>query len=245
MIIEACVDSVISALAAQDGGARRIELCDSLNEGGITPSAAKIALCRERLSIQVFVLIRPRAGDFHYGDTETAVMLRDIAMAKGLGADGVVIGALNRDGTIDVERVKQMVAVARPMAVTFHRAFDQTPDALRALEVLRTLGIERVLTSGRAATALEGVVTLKQLVEVGAGRVTILAGGGVNEENAAQIVEESGVTELHIRGTVPVASEMTYRNSVVSFSKPQLPNDTLLVTDANRVRAVIAAVGDR
>jgi len=242
MIIEACVDSVGSALAAQDGGADRIELCDALNDGGVTPSAGKIALCRERLRIPVFVLIRPRAGDFHYGETETAVMLRDMAMAKGLGADGVVIGALNTDGTIDVERVRRLVEAARPMAVTFHRAFDVTPEPLEALETLKQLGIERVLTSGQAGTALEGMAVLKELVVAAAGRVTILAGGGVNEVNAEQIVRDAGVTELHLRGTVPVASTMTFRNPAVIFTKPQLPNDTQLVTDAARIRAVHEAV---
>jgi copper homeostasis protein len=243
MIIEACVDSVTSALAAQEGGAHRIELCDALTEGGVTPSAGKIALCRERLRIPVVVLIRPRGGDFLYGDTETEVMLRDIAMAKGLGADGVAIGALRADGTIDEARVAAMIAVARPMEVVFHRAFDGTPRPLEALETLKRLGVDRILTSGQAATALEGVGLLKQLVEGTGEKVTILAGGGVNEENAAAIVKGSGVRELHIRGTTAVASGMTYKRAGFDLTKPLMPDNVRAVTDATRVRAVVEGVG--
>ncbi|HVX87648.1 MAG TPA: copper homeostasis protein CutC [Gemmatimonadales bacterium] len=243
MIIEACVDSVSSALAAEKGGARRIELCDALETGGLTPSAAKIQLCKERLSIPVVVLIRARGGDFLYGDTTTEVMLRDIALAKAFGADGVAVGALLPDGTIDIARTRAMIDAARPMEVVFHRAFDGTPKALEALEALKALGVDRVLTSGQAPTALEGVGMLKQLVEGAAGKITILAGGGINEENAAAIVKGSGVDQLHIRGTTAVASGMTYKRPGFDLTKPLMPDNVRSVTDAGRVRAVVEAVG--
>jgi len=242
IIIEACVDSVSSALAAEKGGAGRIELCDALETGGITPSAAKIQLCVERLSIPVIVLIRARGGDFLYGDTTTEEMLRDIALAKEFGADGVAIGALLADGTIDVPRTRAMIEAARPMEVVFHRAFDGTPDPFAALETLIGLGVDRVLTSGQAPTALEGVDILRHLVQAAKGRITILAGGGINEENAAPIVKGSGVQQLHIRGTTAVASGMTYKRPGFDLTKPLMPDNVRSVTDAARVRATVEAV---
>ena len=245
MLIEACVDSVSSALAAEQGGAGRIELCDALETGGLTPSAAKIQLCKERLRIPVVVLIRARAGDFLYGDTTTEVMLRDIALAKAFGADGVAIGALLPDGTIDIARTQAMIEAARPMEVVFHRAFDGTPNPFEALETLKLLKVDRVLTSGQAPTALEGVERLRQLVEGAAGRITILAGGGIDEQNAAAIVQGSGVRELHIRGTTPVASGMTYKKPGFDLTKPLMPDNVRSVTDAGRVRAVVVAARGR
>jgi copper homeostasis protein len=242
VLIEACVDSVSSALAAEKGGAKRIELCDALETGGITPSAAKIQLCVERLSIPVIVLIRARGGDFLYGDTTTEEMLRDIALAKSFGAHGVAIGALLADGTIDVPRTQAMIDAARPMEVVFHRAFDGTPDPFAALETLHGLGVQRILTSGQAPTALEGVDILRHLVQAAKGRITILAGGGINEENAAAIVKGSGVQELHIRGTTAVASGMTYKRPGFDLTKPLMPDNVRGVTDAARVRATVEAV---
>ena len=242
MLIEACVDSVSSALAAEKGGAGRIELCDALETGGITPSAAKIQLCVERLSIPVIVLIRARGGDFLYGDTTTEEMLRDIALAKSFGAAGVAIGALLADGTIDVPRTQAMIDAARPMEVVFHRAFDGTPDPFTALETLHGLGVQRILTSGQAPTALEGVDILRHLVQAAKGRITILAGGGINEENAAAIVKGSGVQELHIRGTTAVVSEMTYKRPGFDLTKPLMPDNLRAVTDARKVKAVVEAV---
>ena len=242
MLIEACVDSVSSAIAAEKGGAKRIELCDALETGGITPSAAKIQLCVERLTIPVIVLIRARGGDFLYGDTTTEEMLRDITLAKSFGAHGVAIGALLADGTIDVPRTQAMIDAARPMEVVFHRAFDGTPDPFAALETLVELGVQRVLTSGQAPTALEGVDILRHLVQAAKGRITILAGGGVNEENATAIVKGSGVSELHIRGTTAVASGMTYKRPGFDLTKPLMPDNVRSVTDAARVRATVEAV---
>jgi copper homeostasis protein len=242
VLIEACVDSVESALAAESGGADRIELCDALVEGGLTPSAGKIALCRERLKIPIVVLIRPRSGDFLYSEGEVELMVRDIYVAKELGAAGVAIGALRPDGRIDQGWMTTMIAAARPMQVVFHRAFDGTPDPLEALETLKALGVDRVLTSGQAATALEGAAILDRLVTAAQGRVAILAGGGVNEENALPLVQKCRVRELHIRGTNAVASGMGYKRPGFDLTKPLMPDNVRAVTDATRVRAVVDVV---
>jgi copper homeostasis protein len=239
VILEACVDSVESALAAQAGGAHRIELCENLPEGGTTPSAGMIEVCRERVRIPVHVLIRPRGGDFVYSDVEIEVMQRDIALARRLGAQGVVFGALHPDGSVDVERTKALLGVSRPLTVTFHRAFDFTPDADAALDTLMQLGIDRVLTSGQAPTAVEGTQTLARLVTRASGRIAILAGGGLNEENVARVTERSGVREVHVRATALLESPASYRPRHLSLQKQPLPNEfDRAVTDPERIRRI-------
>ena len=249
MILEACVDSVESAIAAQTGGAHRIELCDDLLEGGTTPSAGMIEVCRERLHIPVHVLIRPRGGDFVYSDVEIEVMQRDIALARRLGAKGVVFGALHADGTVDVERTRALLGVSRPLSVTFHRAFDFTPDADAALDALIGLGIDRVLTSGQAAMAVEGLSTLARLVTRAAGRIRILAGGGLSEENIGRVAELTGVQEVHVRATALLESPASYRPRHLSLLKQPLPNEfDRAVTDPERIRrisGILEKVGPR
>src|SRR5438045_8217901 len=193
-LVEACVDSVESALAAARGGAHRIELCASLVEGGTTPSAGTLAVCRARLDIPIFVLIRPRGGDFLYSAAELAVMLEDIRRAKQAGAHGVVTGVLRADGAIDVDRTGDVIAAPRPLHVTFHRAFDVCRDASRALEALVALGVERVLGRGQAATAPEGADMIARLVRQAAGRIGVLPGGGVPPDHAAAPVSGAGLT---------------------------------------------------
>src|SRR5437773_991232 len=187
ILVEACVDSVESALAAARGGAHRIELCASLVEGGTTPSAGTLAVCRARLDIPIFVLIRPRGGDFLYSAAELAVMLEDIGRAKEAGAHGVVTGALRADGEIDADRTRELIAAARPLRVTFHRAFDVCRDAGRALETLIALGVDRVLTSGQAGTAPEGVETIARAVRPAVRPVIVQAsfGGACVESGSA------------------------------------------------------------
>jgi copper homeostasis protein len=244
VILEACVDSVESALAAQAGGAHRIELCEDLLEGGTTPSAGMIEVCRERLQIPVHVLIRPRGGDFVYSDVEIEVMQRDIALARRLGAQGVVYGALRADGSVDVERTKALLGVSRPLSVTFHRAFDFTPDADAALDTLIALGIDRVLTSGQAPTAVEGTRTLARLVTRGGGRIRILAGGGLTEENIAKVVADTGVPEVHVRATALLESPASYRPRHLSLLKQPLPNEfDRAVTDPERIRRLSGILG--
>lgn len=233
------MDSVESALAAEAGGARRIELCDNLVEGGTTPSAGMIAACRSRLTIPVFVLVRPRGGDFLFSDAEQDVVLRDIAAARERGADGVVVGALRADGTVNVEQVAAMIEAAGTASVTFHRAFDVSRDPAESLDALVSLGVSRVLTSGQAPSALEGATTLAALVARGSGRIGVLAGGGITEDNVERIVALSGVHEVHVRGTATVESGMRFRSTRVSLGKAFVPDDyRRTVTDRERIQRI-------
>jgi copper homeostasis protein len=244
-LIEACVDSVPSALAAEAGGAGRVELCDNLIEGGTTPSAGTIAEAKARLRIPVFVMIRPRGGDFLYSDVEYDVMLRDVAHARALGADGLVLGLLDGSGAVDVERTRTIVEAARPLPVTFHRAFDVARDADEALTTLMSLGIERVLTSGQAPTASEGAELIARLVQRAAGRIGILPGCGIDETNVRELVTQTGAREVHVRGTSPIRSLMGFRNPRVSFRAAVDSDDSVLdVTDAARIRAIARRLDD-
>ena len=243
VLVEACVDSVASALAAQRGGASRVELCDNLVEGGTTPSAGTIALCRDRLRIPIYVMIRPRGGDFCYSPVELDVMRRDIAAAHALGADGVVLGLLRPDGTVDRRRTRALIALARPLDVTFHRAIDVARDPIAALDDLLALGVDRVLTSGQSRTALAGARAIAALVERAAGRLEILAGGGVDETNAREVVARTGVREIHVRGTSPAKSAMRYKSRRVRMGGAAPADEfTLPVTDARRIRRIVQRV---
>jgi copper homeostasis protein len=194
ILIEVCVDSVASAVAAERGGAKRIELCGDLIEGGITPSAGMIELVRARVSIALQVMIRPRGGDFYYTDDEFEIMQRDIENARKLGADGVVFGILNADGTVDTQRCQRLVALAQPLNVTFHRAFDMTADLFRALEDVFDTGANRILTSGGQPTALEGLPPIAGLVKAAKGRIAIMPGGGVGDPAHPRRIRRSGNT---------------------------------------------------
>lgn len=238
--VEICVDSVESALAAQAGGAQRVELCDNLAEGGTTPSAGMIALTRQHLLIDLNVIIRPRGGDFCYSDLEFAVMKHDVLLAKELGANGIVIGLLNPDGTIDKARTADLIALARPLSVTFHRAFDMTADPQQALEDLIELTVDRVLTSGQESSALEGLDCITVLVQQAAARISVMPGGGVHERNLAKIVQHSGAKEVHLSARTPVASVMTYQNTRVYMGGAYRPPEfTRQATDSTRVAAVV------
>jgi copper homeostasis protein len=242
VLVEACVDTLASALAAEAGGAGRIELCANLIEGGTTPSAGTIGLARERLRVPLFVLVRPRGGDFLHDAGEVAVMCRDVEQARRLGADGVVVGALTPEGQVDEAITRALLDTARPMRVTFHRAFDATIDAAEALEALVALGVDRVLTSGGAATALEGAAALGALVRQAAGRLVVLAGGGLTAATVAPVVAASGVREVHVRGVERVGSPMRFRRAGVGVAKPCVPDEfSRLVTSAERIREVVAA----
>lgn len=215
--IEVCVDSVTSARNALAGGADRVELCDNLVEGGTTPSAGMIKTIREQVSIGLQVMIRPRGGDFLYDEDEFRVMQEDVRQAKSLGADGVVFGLLMSDGNIDRERTQQLIELARPMQVTFHRAFDMVSDASRALEDLISIGVDRVLTSGLEANVVEGAAQLTALVQQAGDRIVILAGGGVRLDNIKSLVEQTGVREIHISARQTIDSQMNYRNHRVKM----------------------------
>jgi copper homeostasis protein len=244
VILEACVDSVESALAAEAGGADRLELCGDLLEGGTTPSAGLLAVCRARSRLPIHVLVRPRGGDFLYSPLEAEVMRRDVLAAKAAGVAGVVIGALRPDGAVDAELIAMLVEAARPLDVTFHRAMDVCRDPAEALETLVALGCDRVLTSGQAPTALEGAAVIASLVRQAAGRIAILAGGALDERSVRAVVARTGVAEVHVRGTRTVASAMAHRNPRVRFRKAASgPEDERGVTDAGRIRTIRELLG--
>jgi copper homeostasis protein len=219
VLIEVCVDSVASAVAAERGGAMRVELCSDLLEGGVTPSAGLIEAVRARISIGLQVIIRPRAGDFCYSEEEIDTIQRDIVAAKNLGADGVVLGVLDATAQVDVERARQLVELARPLNVTFHRAFDMSADLFRALEDVCATGADRVLTSGGEPTCLQGADMIARLVKAARRRITIMAGGSISHDDAARIIERTGVREIHVGLSSPVESPMLYHNPRVSMGR--------------------------
>ena len=242
VLVEVCVDSVESARAAEAGGASRLELCDNLHEGGTTPSPGLIATVCERVRIPVHVLIRPRGGDFLYDDDELRVMLGDIAFAKAVGAQGVVLGALIADGAVDDRITRTLVEAARPLSITFHRAFDLVRDPFEALDTLMALGVDRVLTSGGAPTAVDGLETLAALAWRSEGRGSIIAAGGITEHTAARVVTEAGVSEIHVRASRRRDSAMRFRRQGVSLGKAYSPDEYARVsTTPELVRLVVTA----
>lgn len=213
--LEICANSVASALAAQEGGADRVEFCQNLEMGGTTPSLGQVWLTRAALKIGMHVLIRPRAGDFLYSDIEFQEMKADILFCKEAKCDGVVIGLLHADGSVDAERTAELVALAQPMHVTFHRAFDVCNDPFEALERIIACGCGRLLTSGMKNTALEGAELIKELIERANGRIAIMPGSGVNESNISQLARVTGATTFHTSAKVELKSAMVYSNEEV------------------------------
>ena len=240
MRVEICVDSAAGACAAERGGADRVELCDNLIEGGTTPSAGCIKVARAGLKIGLQVIIRPRGGDFLYSESELETMREDIRVAKDLGADGVVVGCLTQAGDIDATRTEELIRLARPLNVTFHRAFDMCRDPLKALEELIKLGIDRVLTSGQEASCLEGLELIQALHKQAAGRIIVMPGGGITPKNIQKIVSVSGVTEVHLSARARVESSMQYRNSRVFMGGALRPPEfEWKTTDESSVRTVV------
>ncbi|CAI5654082.1 unnamed protein product [Oreochromis niloticus] len=232
-LMEVCVDSVESAVNAERGGAGRLELCSSLLEGGLTPSLGLLHVVKQYVKIPIYVMIRPRGGDFLYSDLEVEVMRKDIELMKSQGADGLVLGALTEDGRVDAELCMELLAAARPLPVTFHRAV--------ALEALISLGFERVLTSGCDSSALEGLPLIKRLVDQAKGRIIIMPGGGITERNLQRILEGSGAQEFHCSARSSRESAMKFRNTCVSMGASfSAPEYGLKVADVSKVRTLNA-----
>lgn len=240
--IEICANSVASCLEAQKGGAHRIELCAGIPEGGTTPSYGEIALARKLLNIQLNVIIRPRGGDFLYSDIEHQTMLHDIEMAKRLGVDGVVVGCLTADGEIDVERNKELIDAAKGMSVTFHRAFDMCKDPFKSLELIISLGCDRILSSGQQPTAVEGMVLLKQLIKKADNRIIVMPGSGINEQNIASIALKTNAKEFHFSARESIKSKMEYRNPNLKLGGTVISIDEYAqnITDSDKVKRTIS-----
>ena len=238
---EICANGVESCIAAQEGGADRVELCAGIPEGGTTPSYGEIKVARRLLThTRLHVIIRPRGGDFLYTPLEVERMEEDIRVCRQLGADGVVIGCLKADGSLDTEANSRLIEAARGMAVTFHRAFDRCRNPETALLQLCQMGVDRILTSGQQPTAAKGVELLRKLNALAGGQIKILAGCGVNEGNIRHIHEATGIREFHFSARVPVKSRMEYINSDVYMGDSGADESTLMYTSAERVRATIA-----
>lgn len=243
MILEICADSIASVRAAAAGGAGRVELCSALGDGGVTPSVGLMRAARRVEGLKMHVLIRPRGGDFVYDADETECMIADIKAALECGADGVVIGALKPDGSIDTATCRRLVEAARGCGnITFHRAFDLCRDPFEALEQIIALGCNRVLTSGLAPSAEAGIDMLRRLNAMAAGRLTILPGGGVSPANAARIIRETGCRELHGSLRSTVAGPMQYRRPGVAMGNPGADEYSRSITSARLVKETIQAM---
>ncbi len=238
--VEVCSYSVQSAINAQAGGADRVELCDNFIEGGTTPSYSAIKHARKNLDIDLHVIIRPRGGDFLYSDLEFEIMKEDIAVAKSLGVDGVVFGILKKDGTIDRERMKTLLDMARPMKVTCHRAFDMTKDLFESLQTLTEIGVDIILTSGGLNTAMEGKEFLAELVNEAKGKIVIMPGSGINENNIVDLERVTGASDFHLSAKAFVPGKMEYINNYINMGGNSSKSEyDILETDPAKVRKVV------
>jgi len=236
MLLEICAGSLTSALNAQTGGAHRIELCDNLTEGGTTPSPGTIRQVKKLLKIPVFVLVRPRPGDFLYSAEEIEAMKEDILFCKEQRAEGVVLGLLKTDGSVDIDRCSDLIQLARPMQVTFHRAFDMTRDPFEAMEDIIRLGCEKILTSGQAASAIEGSDLISSLIIKAGKRITVMPGGGISEYIVAELVRKTGAQEVHASLRSPVESKMNFRNDSATMGNKGSDEYSRFETDPDRVK---------
>lgn len=241
VLVEVCANSVTSALAAQEGGASRVELCENLYEGGTTPSYGEILVSRRLLEIKLYVLIRPRSGDFYYSKNEFDVMEANVKYCAQAGCDGIVIGMLNADGTIDKTNCETLIKIAKDagMGVTFHRAFDMSADLFQSMEDIIDLGCERILTSGGKTTAIEGAGNIANLIKKAGGRISIMPGSGINENNVADLVNFTSAKEVHCSARSLVQSKMTYINDHILMGDQNGNEYVIDVTDVNRVKRIL------
>jgi copper homeostasis protein len=238
--LEICVDSVESAIDAQNAGANRVELCSNLIEGGTTPGFGIISSARNSLSIGLHVIIRPRGGDFLYSDLEFDIMRREIELCGECGADGIVLGILEPDGAIDIERTARLIEFARPMSATFHRAFDMSVEPVKGLEDVIACGADRLLTSGQKDKASEGAELTSQLVSQAGNRIIIMPGSGINESNIAEIAGKTGAKEFHLTGRKIIESDMIYRRKNISMGGiPGVSEFSRKVADPDMIKRIV------
>jgi len=235
--LEICVDNVESAVNAQAGGADRIELCNSLFEGGTTPSGGAISSARDNLSIDLHVIIRPRGGDFLYTDPEYDIMRRDIEICGEYGVNGIVIGILRPDGEIDVDRTAKLINLARPMTATFHRAFDMCTDPFRGLQDVISTGASRLLTSGQRNSADEGMDLISKMIKKSGTRIIIMPGSGINKSNIKKIAKSTGATEFHLSGRETTESGMIFRREGINIG--ETPGFSKKVADPQKIKNII------
>ncbi len=239
-VIEVVCFGLSDALSAQNAGADRVELCENISEGGTTPSAGTISLARRKLTAALNVMIRPRGGDFLYDAQEFELMQEEIRFCKKNGVDGVVFGILTHEGKVDIEKNRILIEIARPLSVTFHRAFDMTQNPFEALEDCISCGFDRILTSGQKATAVQGATLLSALVLLAGNRVLIMPGGGVRKENIAWLMETTKATEYHTSARKYIQSSMTFRNGAVNMGNTGEDEYRILTIDETEIRELIS-----
>nr|XP_034328843.1 copper homeostasis protein cutC homolog isoform X2 [Crassostrea gigas] len=238
--MEVCVDSVISAINAENGGAIRLELCANLSEGGTTPTTGMLKTIKKYVKIPVFVMLRPRGGDFLYSKEEIEVMKMEVVDLKLSGADGFVFGFLQEDGKIDKQLCSKFLELVKPLPATFHRAIDMTSDILQALDDVVDLGFQRLLTSGGSSTALEGLPMIQQMVERAGQRICIMPGGGISSGNLERILNGSGAREFHGSARAAIPSRMEYRKEGISMGISLCPPEfSVKVTDKVKVQKLV------
>jgi copper homeostasis protein len=237
--IEIATTDYRSTQAAVAGGADRIELCSALSEGGLTPSFGLIEQSRKDFGVALFPIIRPRSGDFLYTDEEYAIIKKDALLCKKMGCDGVVIGFLNEDGSIDKKRVAQIVELVYPLEVTFHRAFDRCKDPFVALEELINLGCQRILTSGQQPTALQGAELIRQLIEAANNRVVIMPGSGVRIDNIHELAKKTGAVEFHTSLKTKGRSAMQFIHPAFASSEESYSHATIQAEDVTLLRSAL------
>ncbi len=239
MLVEVCAYSLESCINAEKAGAGRIELCSGLGEGGTTPGTGLLELVKKYISIPVYAMIRPRGGDFVYDEYEIETMRTEIEAVRKAGADGVVLGVLNPDGTVDRQLTASLVKAARPLGVTFHRAFDLTPDPVQALEDIIAGGADRILTSGRQANVNLGLETLRQIAAAARGRIEIMAGAGVNLSNV-ELLASAGVDCIHLTGKAFRKGRQVYFPDTVSMAGEQPDERSVMFSDPELLKEVVA-----
>jgi copper homeostasis protein len=242
MELEVCIDSVESAIAAERGGSKRVELCSGLLEGGVTPGAGLIAAVRRHIGIDLFVMIRPRGGDFLYSDLEFEVIKEEIVHARRLGANGIVLGLLDGQGRVDVARTRTLVELAAPLPVTFHRAIDMTPDLTAALHDVIAAGAVRILTSGGAPCVPQGMDEIARMVKAAGGRIAIMPGGGVTPQNIAAIAAATGAGEFHSSARTAAPSRMSFRKPEMAMGDFRDREYQNYIVREESVRALVQAL---